>query len=155
MRHASPITMFLVFLFFLTGGCRTVNLDNTGQTQAAYNYGEFVMVMHQTAPQLATATEQALKDLDLFMVDKDVQDYSAEFKARTRKDKRVTIKIEEVNSRETMLHIKVGLRGDLKLSRALYERIEQGVGNAKASTLPAGYQPPSSLGSWDQPAYVR
>ncbi len=155
MRLATPITMFILLLLLFTGGCRTVNLDNTGQTQAAYNYGDFVMVMHQTAPQLATATEQALKDMDLFMVAKDVQDYSAEFKARTRKDKRVTIKIEEVNSRETMLHIKVGLRGDLKLSKALYDRIEKAAGNSHGLAAPAAYDQNAYLGGWGQPVPAR
>ncbi|MFH1498485.1 MAG: DUF3568 family protein [Verrucomicrobiota bacterium] len=140
--------MLFLFVMLFTGGCRTVNLDPSGQTQAAYNYGEFVMVMHQTTAPLATATEQAFKDLDLFMVGKDVRDYSAELKARTRDDKRVTVEIEEVNSRETLLRIKVGLRGDLKLSRALYERIERAAGGNMGG-LQSNHSGYSS--GWNQP----
>ncbi len=152
MRLPAPISMFFLFVMLFTGGCRTVNLDSSGQTQAAYNYGEFVMVMHQTTGPLASATEQAFKDLDLFMVGKDVGDYSAVLQARTRKDKRVTVEIEEVNSRETMLRIKVGLRGDLKLSRALYERIERGGGGGSggaAGGLQSNHNGYSS--GWGQP----
>lgn len=128
MRPSRLIPLFAALVLALVaGGCRTVPLDGSGQTRAAYNYGEFTMVMHRTAPVLAAAAERALADLDLFMVGNEVQNYAAELKARTRDDRRVTVKIEEINSRETLLHIKVGLRGDLALSRAIYERIEQGV----------------------------
>lgn len=149
MRSLLPFPVLFAFsLTLFMGGCRTVALDNAGQAQAAYNNGRFIMVMHNTAAQLAPATEQALKSLDLFMVSKDVQNYSAEFKARTRKDKKVSIKIEEVNSRETMLYIKVGLRGDLPLSRALYEQIEQG---AQRTGGEVQSHATTSHSSWGQP----
>lgn len=145
-RPAHYPMLIALFLMLFTGGCRTVNLDATGQNQAAFNYGKFEMVMHRTTKPLADSAEKAFKDLDLFMVSKDVQDYSAELKARTRQDKMVHVEIKEINSRETMLSIKVGMRGDLKLSRALYDRIEKGSGNANGSAYDSG----AGVPLWDQ-----
>lgn len=132
-----------------TGGCRTVNLDQTGENQAAFNYGRFEMVMHSTTKPLADSAERAFKDLDLFMVGKDVGDYSAKLTARTRQDKLVTVEIKEVNSRETMLFIKVGMRGDLKLSRAIYDRIEKGGGRSSGGASSV-YGNGGAIPAWEQ-----
>ncbi len=127
----SHLLVFLAFVALAVTGCRTVKLDSAGELRAAYNYGEFSMLLNNTAPATAKAAEAAFRDLDLFLVRKKINTYDAELAARTRADVLVKVSIREVNSRQTQLDIRVGTTGDLKLSRALYERIERHLGGTR------------------------
>ncbi|RRJ95536.1 DUF3568 family protein [Opitutaceae bacterium TAV4] len=113
----------------LLAGCSTVDVGGSrgggGEMQAVYQYGEFSMLLNSTAPAAARAAEAAIKDLDLYEVSKTLNTYDATLAARTRKDEKVSIKIAEVNSRQTMLRIRVGTTGDLAVSRQIYDSIER------------------------------
>lgn len=93
--------------------------------RAVYQYGEFGMLLNGTAPAAAAAAEAAIKELDLYAVSKKLDTYDAELAARTRKDQKVTIAINEVNSRQTMIRIRVGTTGDLAISRQIYDAVER------------------------------
>lgn len=111
----------------LSTGCSSVDVGSgrDGEMQAVYQYGEFSMLLNSTAPAAARATEAAIKELDLYEISKAVKTYDAVLVARTRKDEKVTVNIAEVNSRQTMLRIRVGMTGDLSLSRLIYDTIER------------------------------
>lgn len=120
----------------LVTGCKTVDVSSreSGSMQAVYQYGEFSMLLNGTAPAAAAAAEAAIKELDLYAVSKKLNTYDAELVARTRKDQKVTIAINEVNSRQTMIKIRVGATGDLAVSRQIYDAVER---NMAAGDKPA------------------
>ena len=119
----------LVVLAFVSAlaGCRSVALDPTGETVAAYKFGEFQMVFNSTAPKVAEATQAAIAEAGLFLSKSEVNKFDAYFLARASGDKKVRIKIEEINSRQTMIHIRYGEGGNLNQSRRLYELIDSKV----------------------------
>jgi hypothetical protein len=116
-----PVALVVCAAF---GGCRSIPLDTTGQMVAVYQFGEFRMLVNTTAPVAAQAVQKAVKQLDLYQTSAVVNKFNAEVVARARNDQRVTIKIEEVNSLQTMVRIRWGEGGDMAKSRKLYDAIE-------------------------------
>ncbi|HTJ79947.1 MAG TPA: DUF3568 family protein [Rariglobus sp.] len=118
-------SFFLLSSVCFFSGCSTVNLDDSGDTQAVYEFGQFEMLVNSTAPLTFSATQKALKDLDLYQTKADLYTFEAQVNARSRDDKKVYISIKEVNSRQTMIKIRWGAVGSKGNSRALYEAIEK------------------------------
>ncbi len=106
-------------------GCSTVQLDDRGNMQATYVAGEFRMLVNANAPATAKATSEAFKQLGMFEIQHDLRTYDAELAARTQDDAKVKVRIQEVNSKQTEVGIRVDVVGDKDFSRQLYERIEQ------------------------------
>jgi hypothetical protein len=106
-------------------GCSTVDLDSTGDTSAVYQLNEFRMLLNTTAPTAFSATQKALRELDLFETKSKLETYAGELYARSRKDEKIYVSIAEVNSRQTLLKIRWGTTGDKKNSKALYDLIER------------------------------
>ena len=106
-------------------GCSTVNLDDSGDTQAVYELGQFEMLVNANAAAAYNATQKALKDLDLYQTKGDLYTFEAELSARSRDDKKVYISIKEVNSKQTMIKIRWGTVGSKGNSRQLYEAIDK------------------------------
>ncbi len=106
-------------------GCRTVPLDKGGSMKATYVAGRFNMVVNANAARATRAVTQSFSDLGMFVVKTEQKNfYSAELAARTAKDEKVRVSINEINSRQTEIGIRVDLAGDQALSRKLYERVE-------------------------------
>ena len=118
----------IVFFFSLFGvfaGCRTVPLDKSGSMKATYVAGRFNMVVNANAARATRAVTQSFSELGMFLVKSEQKNFfSAELAARTAKDEKVRVSINEINSRQTEIGIRVDLAGDQALSRKLYERIE-------------------------------
>ena len=126
-RHA---LRFLVLALLAAGtfvGCRTVNLDSSGQLKAVYQLGEFQMLVNHTAPATAQSTQAAIRQFDLYQTRGDIKTYEAYFEARARNDQRVRIWIAEQNRNQTLVRIRWGEGGDLNKSRQLFEAIERGL----------------------------
>jgi hypothetical protein len=133
LRSISLITGSLAALALMTSGCSSVALDKQGDMEATYVAGEFRMLVNGTAPSTAAATSSAFKQLGLFQI-KSTQDiYSATLRARTPKDEKVTVSIAEVNSRQTMVRIRVDIIGDKNFSRKLYEQIDRNLSSGGGS----------------------
>lgn len=133
LRFISLITGSLAALALMTSGCSSVALDKQGDMEATYVAGEFRMLVNGTAPATAAATSSAFKQLGLFQI-KSTQDiYSATLRARTPKDEKVTVGIAEVNSRQTMVRIRVDIIGDKNFSRKLYEQIDRNLSSGTGS----------------------
>jgi hypothetical protein len=116
----------------LLAGCTSVPLDNSGDMRATYQLGEFRMLLNGTAPQAALATQQAFKQLALFEVKNDVRTYEADLAARTRDDNFVRVALREVNSRQTLIAIRVDKTGDKVLSREIFEYVEANMSGGAA-----------------------
>jgi len=115
----------LAALIMFAGGCRTVALDKQGEMEATYVAGEFRMLVNGTAPAAAAATAAAFKQMGMLQIQNSQQTYDATLTARTPKDEKVAVKIAEVNSRQTMLRIRVDVLGNETFSRRLYEQIDK------------------------------
>lgn len=109
-------------------GCRSVPYDNSGETVAVFQFGEFKMLLNTTAPKAARATQKALQQLDLYQTEQVVNRFDAHFTARARNDQRITIIIQEVNSAQTLVRIRWGEGGNMTASRQLFDTIEANVG---------------------------
>jgi hypothetical protein len=105
--------------------CSTVNLDDSGDTQAVYQFGGFEMLVNSTAPIAFNAAQKALKDLDLYQTKGQLNAFDAQIYARSRTDQKISIEIKEINSKQTMLKIRWGTVGSKANSRALYDAIEK------------------------------
>jgi cell division protein FtsL len=117
--------MLLLSATGLFTACSTVNLDDSGDTQAVYQFGGFEMLLNSTAPIAFNAAQKALKDLDLYQTKGQLNAYDAQIYARSRNDQKISIEIKEINSKQTLLKIRWGTAGSKANSRALYDAIEK------------------------------
>ena len=107
-------------------GCQHVVLDGTGKNIGAFNYGEFSGLLNTTAPVVAKATHTAVKQLGLVevAVTSSPQGFDSTIIARDENGLEVTIRVEEVNSRQTALRVRWGRGGDLQRSLQLYNLVD-------------------------------
>ena len=115
-------------LFFLpllaTVACSTIKLDPNGEIQATYSMGTFKMVFYCTAETLSNAALKGLENLNLYPTSVNKDDFKATIEARGPNDKKITLKIYEINSKQTILEIHWGAFGDKDSSLLLYNAIE-------------------------------
>ncbi len=123
--HSTLSALLVLGAAGLLAGCSTVNMDDSGDTQAVYELGKFEMVVNSNAAATYNATQKALKDLDLYQTKGELFTFEAELTARSRDDKKVYINIKEINSKQTMINIRWGTVGSKDNSRQLYETIEK------------------------------
>ena len=124
MTKSIALPSLLLIALAIFGGCRTVPFDASGQFYAVYQFGEFRMLVNTTAPVTAQATQRAVQQLELFKTHEVVNKYEAQIIARAHNDQKVTINIEESNSRQSLVRIRWGEAGDLSKSRKLFDTIE-------------------------------
>ena len=127
-HNALPTLLLIAIALFGFGGCRTISYDPSGDYYAVFQLGDFKMLLNTTAPVAYQAVQKAVPQNDLFQTYSAMNKYDGIVYARTRADQRVKIKIEEVNSRQTLITIRWGEGGDLPNSRKLFDRIEASVG---------------------------
>ena len=113
----------------LATGCKHIVLDGNGKNIGAFNYGEFTGLLNTTAPVVSDATHAAVKQLGLVevAVTTSPQKFDATIVARDENDLEITLRIEEVNSRQTALRIRWGKGGDLQRSLQLYDLVDRAV----------------------------
>jgi len=119
-KHIALSSLLLIALAIF-GGCRTLPYDGSGQNFAVFQFGEFKMLVNTTAPIATEAVEKAVQQLDLFKTYEVKNKYETQILARARNDQRITINIEETNSRQTTIRIRWGEGGDLAKSRKLFD----------------------------------
>lgn len=108
----------------IAAGCHNIQLDSTGKNIGAFNYGEFTGLFNTTAPVVAKATHDAIKQLDLVEVAVTTGTFDHTIVCRDENALEVTIRIEETNSRQTALRVRWGKGGDLQRSLQLYNLVE-------------------------------
>ena len=126
MKHIC-LSALVILALGSFAGCRSVALDPAGESVAVYQFGEFRMVFNSTAPIVAEATKAAIAEAGLFLTKSEVNKFDAEILARANGDKKVKIKIEELNRQQTLIRIRYGEGGNLNQSRRLYELIDSKV----------------------------
>ena len=125
MTKPSLISSLLILTVAAIAGCQSVPLDPGREMVAVYSFGEFRMLLNTNAPKATPAIQKALQAYDLYITKTSTSAYQVEFTARARNDQKVTVLAEEINSRQSMLHIRWGAGGDKPSSLALYEAIEK------------------------------
>ncbi len=126
-KHFHLSVLAILALVGALAGCRSVVLDPTGETVAAYKFGEFQMVFNSTAPKVAEAAIAAIAEAGLMLTKSEINKFDAALIARATGDQKVKIKIEEVNRQQTIIRIRYGEGGNLNKSRRLYELIDSKV----------------------------
>ncbi len=120
-------------------GCSTVQLDDSGDMRATYVAGEFRMLVNANAAATARATSDAFKQFGLLQIKNDVRTYDADLAARTELDEKIRVRIQEVNSRQTEVGIRVDIVGDKEYSQKLYQQIERNLGAAGGAGMGGGW----------------
>lgn len=129
-RFAIVSGVCVTAVFF--NGCSNVPLDETGEMQAVYVSGEFQMLMNADARATSKATSEAFRQLGYFEIKNQLRSYDALLVGRTPKDAKVTVKIREINSRQSEIFIRVNTVGDKALSRQIFYQIEKNLGGSGA-----------------------
>jgi hypothetical protein len=125
MPKPSLLPSLLIATLAALTGCQSVPLDPTRDMVAVYSFGEFRMLLNTNAPTATPAIQKALLAYDLYITKTATSAYQVEFTARARNDQKVTVLVEEINSRQSMLHIRWGAGGNKPNSLHLYELIEK------------------------------
>lgn len=131
MKRLPSLVSCLALATLAVTGCRSVNYDESKETVAVYQFGEFKMLANATAPAVAAAAEAAFQEFDLYRTASSGTKFNARLEARARNDQRILVNIAEVNSRQTLVRIRWGAGGDLVLSRRLFDAIDRRLGGAR------------------------
>jgi len=133
-KHILVTALIAAGLAF-AAGCQHIVLDSTGKNIGAFNYGEFSGLFNTTAIVVAPATHDAIKRLGLVevAVTTSPQKFDSLIIARDENDLEVTIRIEEVNSRQTALRIRWGRGGDLQRSIQLYNLVDAAISSSQTT----------------------
>ena len=136
LKHILATALLAAGLTF-AAGCQNIILDNTGKNIGAFNYGEFSGLFNTTAPIVSAATHNATKQLGLVevAVTTSPQKFDSTIIARDENDLEVTIRIEEVNSKQTALRIRWGKGGDLERSRQLYDIVDKATASSQTTAV--------------------
>lgn len=114
----------------LFAGCSTVDLDQTGDTQAVYKVGYLEVLVNSNAPTAYNATLKALQNLNLYQTRSQLNTFDGWIDARDRDDTKISIVITETNSRQTLVKIRWGAVGNKDNSLQLYQQIEKNLGGS-------------------------
>jgi len=125
MPKPSLLSSLLVLTLLAVAGCESVPLDPNREMVAVYSFGKFRMLLNTNAPTATPAIQKALQTFDLYITKTSTSAYQVEFTARARNDQKITVSVEEVNSRQSMLQIHWGAGGNKPHSIALYQAIEK------------------------------
>ncbi len=124
MTKSITLSSLLLIAFAIFGGCSTVPYDQSGQTFAVFQFGEFRMVVNAKAPATFQAAQKAVQQVGLFKTYEACNKFEAQIFARANTDQKVRINIEEQNSLQTLVRIRYGEGGDSAKSRKLFDAIE-------------------------------
>jgi hypothetical protein len=91
--------------------------------------------MNADARATSKATSDAFRQLGYFEIKNQLRNYDALLVGRTPKDAKVTVKIREINSRQSELTIRVNAAGDKALSRQIFYQIEKNLGGSGAPKI--------------------
>lgn len=121
------VTLFLLLACaaVLVQGCMVAAVGAGAAGTVAYMKGDLEAVESASFGKVYAATKAMLEELEL-SVTKDSKDaISAVIIARDAEDKKVTIKLSGTPERTTTISIRVGLFGDERKSRLIYQKIRE------------------------------
>ncbi|MCH8120982.1 MAG: DUF3568 family protein [Planctomycetes bacterium] len=117
----------LAGLMLAVCGCGRPNL--IGTDAAVYSRGKLYAVAGQDMNRVYLATQKALKQLELEVIEQAKDVFIAKIVAKAADGKKITIWIEPISGDSSELSIKTGkLVGNEERSRVIYEKIRQNLG---------------------------
>ncbi|MCH7558263.1 MAG: DUF3568 family protein [Planctomycetes bacterium] len=117
----------LAGLMLAVCGCGRPNL--IGTDAAVYSRGKLYAVAGQDMNRVYLATQKALKQLELEVIEQAKDVFIAKIVARAADGKKITIWIKPISGDSSELSIKTGkLVGNEERSRVIYEKIRQNLG---------------------------
>jgi hypothetical protein len=127
MKTRIVVAMLLVGLV-LAGGCKQtyVTVGNDENVSASFNMGKLESVLSKDVDTLMAASEKALTDLKMSVVNKSKDGLVGKVEAYTSDGKDVTVSMTSLSEGVTRLTIVVGSRltlGDESRSRAIFQKI--------------------------------
>ena len=123
MRKGQFILIFLlVGKLVMVQGC-IVAAAGAGAGTIAYIRGDLEAVEPKGLNAVYSATEKAMDELELNVIQKKKDATSAVIVARDAEDKKITIKLSPTAQESTKLSIRVGLFGSETKSRLIYQKI--------------------------------
>ena len=119
-------TALLLVWVALLIGCKSAVVTPEG-TEASYSKAEGVLrsTLPGTMPEVVTATNATLEDLELVGVDSTVDRLKGKITARMAVGTKVSINLEAIDFGNTSIKIKVGTFGDKSISLQLLRNIER------------------------------
>jgi|GEM_PF-4960918 len=122
------VVVLILMAAVLTGGCHStsVTVNDRENVSASYKFGMLESVLGKDIGTLMEASEQALTDLNMPIVNKSKDELVGKVEGYTSDGKTVTINLTSLSSETTRLTIVVGSRwglGDEARSRAIFQQI--------------------------------
>ena len=121
MKTRIALVALLAGTVLLGLGCKTTIVGTGGETRATYRLGKLTAQESRGIDALYQATEQAMAQLGLNIVQKAKDALQAEVVARDAQDKKITVKLLSVTKDSTKLTIDAG---SIEKGRRIYEAIQ-------------------------------
>ena len=120
MKTHAPLTALLAAIVLVSVGCSTTVIEPGTQTSATYRWGKLTAQEPRGIDAVYAATEQALGDLGLNIIQKMKDQLEAEVIARDAQDKKIRINLVAVRKDTTDITIHVG---SVEKARRIYQTI--------------------------------
>lgn len=109
----------------LVSGCAALAAGAAGGTGIAFLMGDLEATVRAEPPEIATAAEAAIAELDLIRISSTSTQIDAEIVGRTATDKSILIRARRETDGISKLTIRVGTFGDEDLSRVMLDAIKK------------------------------
>jgi hypothetical protein len=123
------VAVLLVVSAVVIQGCasseETAQPEKTTAGTAKYSLGTLKSVEPASIDKVYDATQKAMEELKLAVLQKNADSMSGEVVVRDVADKKIVISLAATTDGKTSLAIKVGMLGDESKSRLIYEQIKK------------------------------
>lgn len=126
MKTRICLTALLAFVVLGTLGCKTTIVDPGSQSRATYRLGKLTVEEPTDIDAVYAATEDAMSDLGLKIVQSVKDALQAEVVARDAQDNKVTVKLLSIRSDATQIAIHVS---PMEKAQRIYEAIRGNLGS--------------------------
>ena len=112
----------------LCNGCAVLLVGGAvaaGAGTVVYIKGELQATVDGTMDNVWTASQAALKDLQMPVTSEEKDALNGKLTARAAGDKKVTVRVKKVTGTSTEIGIRVGLWGDEPMSREILDKIKK------------------------------
>lgn len=119
------LTALLISTVLLGLGCKTTIIDPATQSRATYQMGKLTVEEPRDLNTVYAATEKAMSDLELKVVQRTKDELQAEVIARDAQDKKVLVRLLSLRKDATKVSIDVS---PVEKAQRIYEAIHDRIG---------------------------
>lgn len=125
MKSRTCLAALLTAVIALGLGCKTTIIDSASENQATYQMGKLTLEETQGIDAVYAATEKAMSDLGLKVVQRAKDALQAEVVARDAQDKKIIVKLLSVTKDTTKVTVNVS---PMEKAQRIYESIHDNLG---------------------------